>query len=77
MIWYVAIGGAAGSVSRFVFGAMIQRWTGAPFPFGTLIVNVTGCFFFGCIGGLGCTSCSASQCRSAPQSPAWRPRAMC
>jgi CrcB protein len=47
MIWYVALGGAAGSVSRFVFGAIIQRWSGAPFPFGTLIVNVTGCFLFG------------------------------
>lgn len=36
MIWYVAIGGAAGSVSRFLLGAMVQRWSGAPFPIGML-----------------------------------------
>jgi len=47
MIWYVAIGGAAGSVSRFLFGTMIQRWSGAPFPIGTLVINVTGSFLFG------------------------------
>lgn len=46
MIWYVALGGAAGSVSRFVLGAMIQRWAGAPFPIGTLVINVTGSFVF-------------------------------
>lgn len=47
MIWYIALGGAAGSVSRFVLGALVQRWSGAPFPIGTLVVNVTGCFLFG------------------------------
>lgn len=47
MIWYVALGGAAGSVSRFALGALVQRWSGAPFPIGTLVVNVTGCFLFG------------------------------
>lgn len=47
MIWYVALGGAVGSMSRFAFGAMIQRWSGAPFPIGTLVVNVTGSFLLG------------------------------
>jgi len=47
MIWYIALGGAVGSVARFVFGALIQRWSGAPFPVGTLLINVTGSFVFG------------------------------
>ncbi|HEV2179737.1 MAG TPA: fluoride efflux transporter CrcB [Gemmatimonadaceae bacterium] len=46
MIWYVAIGGAVGSASRFLLGATVQRWSGVPFPIGTLVVNVTGCFLF-------------------------------
>ena len=42
----VAIGGAAGSVARYIVGSVVQR-TGTGFPYGTLAVNVTGSFMLG------------------------------
>jgi fluoride exporter len=39
----VAAGGAVGSVLRYV----IQKWLNLSFPFGTLAVNIIGCFFAG------------------------------
>jgi len=47
MLFWIALGGAAGSVSRYVLGGAAQRIAGAPFPVGTLIVNVSGCFLIG------------------------------
>lgn len=48
----VAIGGALGSVARFWISTLVaQRFTEA-FPFGTLIVNVTGSFLIGIFAGL-------------------------
>lgn len=41
MIWFVALGGALGSVARFVLGSLLQERAGT-FPLGTLMVNVTG-----------------------------------
>lgn len=45
----VAIGGAVGCVSRFFLGSLIQLRTGASFPTGTLIINITGSFLLGFI----------------------------
>ena len=39
----VAVGGAAGSVMRYLVGLMSQQTFGDGFPWGTLTVNVTGC----------------------------------
>lgn len=47
MLWYVAIGGALGSVARVSLGGMVQRSTGTAFPSGTLVVNVAGCLLIG------------------------------
>lgn len=47
LIWYVAAGGAAGSVLRFVLSGLIQRATPVAFPSGTLIVNITGSLLLG------------------------------
>src|SRR5919199_1323812 len=47
MIWYVAVGGAVGSMSRFLLGAYVQQRVGAAFPVGTLLVNVTGSLLLG------------------------------
>ncbi|MGI9043762.1 MAG: fluoride efflux transporter FluC [Gemmatimonadaceae bacterium] len=43
MLIWIAIGGAAGSVSRYLLGGVVQRASAAAFPFGTLAVNVIGC----------------------------------
>lgn len=45
----VGLGGFVGSVARYWFGGVVQDHAGATFPFGTLAVNVVGCFL---IGGL-------------------------
>ncbi len=44
---YVALGGAIGSVARFALSAYIARSVNEVFPWGTLIVNITGCFVIG------------------------------
>lgn len=49
----VALGGAVGSVLRFIVsGATHRLLPGAFFPFGTLVVNVGGCLAIGWLGGL-------------------------
>lgn len=50
---YVALGGALGSVARFWMSGLVssQRW-GETFPWGTLVVNVTGSFAIGLFGTL-------------------------
>lgn len=47
LIWYVALGGAAGSALRFVVSGAIQRATVTGFPSGTLVVNITGSLLLG------------------------------
>lgn len=43
----IALGGAAGSVVRYLLGGAIQRASGSGFPVGTMVVNVSGCFLIG------------------------------
>jgi CrcB protein len=43
----IALGGAAGSLLRYVIGGMVQRTSGSGFPVGTLFVNVIGCLLIG------------------------------
>ena len=44
---WIAIGSALGGVSRFACSRYIALWFGETFPWGTLIVNVSGCFVIG------------------------------
>lgn len=41
-ILLVAIGGALGSVTRYLTGLVTLRWLGPGFPWGTLAVNIIG-----------------------------------
>jgi CrcB protein len=43
----IALGGALGSVARFFLSGVVASHFGATFPWGTLIVNVTGSFVIG------------------------------
>lgn len=43
----VAIGGAIGSLLRYYVGQWALRLMGPAFPWGTLAVNVVGCFVIG------------------------------
>jgi CrcB protein len=47
MIWYVALGGAVGSVLRYLVGVAVQARSGIDFPLGTLVVNLSGCLLLG------------------------------
>jgi len=43
----VAVGGALGSMLRFGLSSWLQALAGRDFPYGTLMVNVTGCLAMG------------------------------
>lgn len=43
----IALGGAVGSVTRYLLGGIVQRAAGMPFPIGTLAINVSGSFLAG------------------------------
>lgn len=43
----IALGGALGAVARYGLGGWVHGWAGAGFPWGTLVVNVTGSLFLG------------------------------
>src|SRR5256714_6694047 len=43
----IALGGAIGSLLRYVLGRVVQGMSTSGFPIGTLFVNVSGCFIIG------------------------------
>jgi CrcB protein len=43
----VMVGGATGSLMRYVLGTAIMSRTGGRFPFGTVVINITGSFLVG------------------------------
>ena len=47
LIWYVAVGSAAGGVVRFLLSTAIQQRASTTFPVGTLVVNITGSLALG------------------------------
>lgn len=47
-LFLVGIGGFAGSICRY----LVTQISSQLFPYSTLIVNVTGCFCIGLLGGL-------------------------
>jgi CrcB protein len=49
----VAVGGAVGSVLRYLLSLLAVAWLGAGFPWGTLMVNLLGSLAIGVLGGLG------------------------
>ncbi|MGH2645420.1 MAG: fluoride efflux transporter CrcB [Chitinophagaceae bacterium] len=53
LILLVGAGGAVGSIARFLSQQLIVRYYPSSFPWGTLVVNVLGCFIIGVIYALG------------------------
>jgi CrcB protein len=45
----IGLAGAAGTLARYFVGLWAGRTLGAGFPYGTLIVNVVGCFLIAAI----------------------------
>ena len=44
---FLALAGALGTLSRFGLAGFVHRFNGSSFPWGTLTVNITGCFLAG------------------------------
>ncbi|MBS1577958.1 MAG: fluoride efflux transporter CrcB [Bacteroidetes bacterium] len=60
-ILLVALGGSAGSVLRYLSQKFIGNLYIHPFPWGTLIVNITGCFLIGILWAVISRSISMSD----------------
>lgn len=50
--FWVALGGAFGSVARFWLNGVVSDRFGPAFPWGTLVVNVLGSFVIGVLGAM-------------------------
>jgi CrcB protein len=49
----IALGGATGAILRYSLSGLVQTWSGsASFPYGTLAVNIVGCFVIGFLSQL-------------------------
>jgi CrcB protein len=46
----IAIFGAVGTLLRYGIQGLVQVGTASTFPWGTLLINLTGCFLLGLIG---------------------------
>lgn len=49
---WIAMGGALGSVGRYWFSGVVGRQFGETFPWGTLLVNISGSFAIGLLAAL-------------------------
>jgi fluoride exporter len=49
-ILLIALFGAIGTLTRYGLGGFVQTKMGGTFPYGTLLINLTGCFLLGLIG---------------------------
>lgn len=45
----IALAGAFGTLARYGLSGAVQRAAGGHLPWGTLVVNVIGCFLFGVV----------------------------
>ena len=50
LILVLTLGGACGVNARYWLGVAVARWLGAKFPWGTLLINVSGSFAIGLVG---------------------------
>jgi len=51
-LFLIALFGAIGTLSRYGLQGVVQIRMGSMFPYGTLLINLTGCFLLGFIGQL-------------------------
>lgn len=53
LLWAgVMVIGGIGAVTRFLVDRTVTRRVGRPFPYGTLVVNISGAALLGFLGGL-------------------------
>ncbi|HXX13669.1 MAG TPA: fluoride efflux transporter CrcB [Candidatus Eremiobacteraceae bacterium] len=51
-ILLIALFGAIGTLARYALQGIVQIRMASTFPYGTLVINLTGCFLLGLIGQL-------------------------
>jgi fluoride exporter len=51
-LFWLSLAGIAGTLARYGLSGLVQRLSGAGFPWGTLMVNLCGCFLAGLIWAL-------------------------
>lgn len=49
----IAVGGASGALARYILGGIINNKLGPGFPYGTLVINISGSFILGLFMTLG------------------------
>jgi CrcB protein len=49
LLLLIALGGAAGAVARYGLDGWVQNATGPSFPWGTMLINVSGSFLLGIV----------------------------
>jgi CrcB protein len=45
--FWIAVGSALGGMGRYWCSVVVTRWLGETFPWGTIFVNILGCFIIG------------------------------
>lgn len=45
--FFIAVGGALGSLARFWVGSIVTNRLGTKFPYGTFVINITACLIIG------------------------------
>lgn len=51
-LFYIGLGGAIGSVLRYLTSVLVAKYWNQSFPLATFLTNVLGCFIIGIIIGL-------------------------
>ena len=49
LLLYIAVGGALGTVGRYLSTVLIGHWLNSGLPYGTMVVNIVGSFAMGCL----------------------------
>jgi CrcB protein len=44
---FIALGGALGSLTRYLVGSVVANRMGTRFPYGTFVINLTACLIIG------------------------------
>jgi CrcB protein len=52
-LFWICLAGAVGTGARYLVGLWAGRVLGSTFPFGTLIVNLVGCFVLAAVAQIG------------------------
>jgi CrcB protein len=52
-LFWIGVGGCLGAIARYLLGGIVtQRMSASAFPWGTFVVNVSGCLLLGFFGAL-------------------------